>query len=261
MAVPAAAPGRSGLLPRSVLLCYSLPGIALSFSFLLIGLYFLKYATDVLLIAPALMGVLFAASRFWDGAADPLAGYLSDRTRTRLGRRRSWLAVLSRRFGKHRCWSAALWCLGIAYALLYFVLGERIASTPSQLVVTALLTTLLGALQSSHFVLSNSMQADVVDWDEERTGERKEGAYLAVLSFAEKCAAALAAAAVGFVLEWVGYVPGGEQNHATHVALLAMASFAPAVCHFVAAFLLTGFGLGEQEHARIRAVLTERSNG
>ena len=462
------APRPSALLPRSVVLCYALPGVGLTFSFLLMGLYFLKYATDVLLIAPALMGLLFAVSRFWDAVSDPLAGYLSDRTRSRFGRRRSWMilsalpfglslwmlwsppggitgglaavwvgvglflfyttytaysvpygalgvelshdyhdrtrlfawrqgigavgmlfgvgayylllesergsasvpspralgtgigvfasvaicagtlalvlrvgerseyqerrparifgafgdvlinpharrllvvqcthyvsvaalslvsaylfqyvlrvpsstaallvacfaggtvsaiplwVVLSRRFGKHRCWSAALWCLGVAYGLLYFVLDESVAATPARIAVTALLTALLGALQSSHFVLSHSMQADVIDWDEERTGERKEGAYLAALSFAEKCAAAFAAAAVGIVLDLVGYAPGQEQNHATHVALLALVSFVPAACHFLAAMLLAGFGLGEREHARIREVLAERANG
>ncbi len=468
MSAAGVATGASARLPRSVVLCYALPGVGLYFSFLLMGLYFLKYATDVLLITPAVMGILFAVSRLWDALSDPLAGYLSDRTRSRLGRRRSWMVasalpfglslwmlwsppggitgalaaawvgvglflfytaytaysvpygalgvelsrdyhdrtrlfawrqgigalgmlcgvgayylllesergsaavpspralgmgigafasisvcagtlalvlrvgerseyqerrparvfaafgdvlqnpharrllgvqgahfisvaalslvsaylfqyvlrvpsstaallvacfaggtvgaiplwvLLSRRFGKHRCWSAALWCLGVAYGLLYFVLDERVASTPSRLVVMAVLTVLLGALQSSHFVLSHSMQAVVIDWDEERTGERKEGAYLAALSFVEKASAALAAAAVGIALDLVGYAPGQEQNPATHVALLALASFVPAGCHFLAALLLAGFGLGEQEHARIREVLAERANG
>ena len=35
--------------------------------------------------------------------------------------------------------------------------------------------------------------------------------------------------------------------------ILALMSFAPAVCHVISALLLMGFGLGEQEHARIRA--------
>jgi len=45
----------------------------------------------VLLIAPAVMGVIFSISRIWDAISDPLAGYLSDRTRSRFGRRRIWL--------------------------------------------------------------------------------------------------------------------------------------------------------------------------
>jgi GPH family glycoside/pentoside/hexuronide:cation symporter len=37
------------------------------------------------------MGLIFGISRIWDGISDPLAGYFSDRTNTRIGRRRPWL--------------------------------------------------------------------------------------------------------------------------------------------------------------------------
>ena len=51
-------------------------------------------STDVLLLAPAAVGVLLAAARAWDALADPIAGSLSDGTRTRWGVRvdagRTW---------------------------------------------------------------------------------------------------------------------------------------------------------------------------
>lgn len=56
-----------------------------------VQIYFLNFATDVLLIAPGIVGVLFALGRIWDAVTDPVAGYLSDRTNTRLGRRRPWM--------------------------------------------------------------------------------------------------------------------------------------------------------------------------
>ena len=48
---------------------------------------------DVLLISPLVMGLIFSASRIWDAVSDPLVGYLSDRTRSRYGRRRTWMAA------------------------------------------------------------------------------------------------------------------------------------------------------------------------
>ena len=60
---------------------------------MLLNIYVLKYATDVLLIAPAIMGSIFGLARIWDALTDPVVGYLSDRTRSRLGRRRIWLAL------------------------------------------------------------------------------------------------------------------------------------------------------------------------
>ncbi|MFN3238379.1 MAG: MFS transporter, partial [Pseudomonadales bacterium] len=59
--------------------------------YLLLSLYIMKFSTDVLLIAPAVMGTIFGVSRVWDAISDPLVGYLSDRTKHSLGRRRLWL--------------------------------------------------------------------------------------------------------------------------------------------------------------------------
>ncbi|MEQ8485939.1 MAG: MFS transporter [Pseudomonadales bacterium] len=77
--------------PWRMVLAYGAPGIGAGYMYLLLGLYVMKFSTDVLLIAPAVMGLIFSASRIWDAVSDPLVGYLSDRTRSRWGRRRVWL--------------------------------------------------------------------------------------------------------------------------------------------------------------------------
>ncbi len=77
----------------SQVIAYGAPGIGAGYMYLLLSLYVMKFSTDVLLIAPAVMGTIFFVSRLWDGISDPLAGYLSDRTRSPLGRRRTWLAA------------------------------------------------------------------------------------------------------------------------------------------------------------------------
>ena len=41
----------------------------------------------------ATLGLLFLIGRLWDAVLDPLVGALSDRTRTRFGRRRPWIAA------------------------------------------------------------------------------------------------------------------------------------------------------------------------
>ena len=76
--------------------CFALPPVGAGYMFCLVSLYIMKYATDVLLIAPAIMGLIFGFSRFWDAISDPLAGYLSDKTNTRWGRRRPWIFRLNR---------------------------------------------------------------------------------------------------------------------------------------------------------------------
>ena len=76
-----------------VIFAYNVPTIGLGYMFLLVNMYLMKFATDELLIAPSTMGLLFGLSRIWDAVTDPLAGYFSDRTNTRLGRRRPWILV------------------------------------------------------------------------------------------------------------------------------------------------------------------------
>lgn len=50
------------------------------------------YATELGLGLP-LVGAIFMLSRIWDAVNDPLIGVLSDRTRTRFGRRKPWIAA------------------------------------------------------------------------------------------------------------------------------------------------------------------------
>lgn len=77
----------------SVITAYGAPGIGAGYMYLLLSLYIMKFSTDVLLIAPAVMGTIFGISRVWDAISDPLVGYLSDRTKHSLGRRRLWLLL------------------------------------------------------------------------------------------------------------------------------------------------------------------------
>jgi len=70
---------------------YGVPAVASAAPVFFVQFYFLSFATDVLLLAPATVGLILASGRIWDAVTDPLAGYGSDRTRSRWGRRRPWL--------------------------------------------------------------------------------------------------------------------------------------------------------------------------
>lgn len=77
--------------PLPVLLSWGGPVVAASAGLFFVQFFFLNFATDVLLIAPAVVGVIFALGRLWDAVSDPIVGTWSDRTHTRLGRRRPWM--------------------------------------------------------------------------------------------------------------------------------------------------------------------------
>ena len=76
--------------PLGRVLVYASPLVGVFLANSLVGIYLLKFATDVLYLAPALVGAIFLLGRVWDAVSDPLVGFLTDRTRSRLGRRRPW---------------------------------------------------------------------------------------------------------------------------------------------------------------------------
>ena len=73
------------------ILAYAGPGLMLSTAGLPLFVYLPKFYTDTLGAGAAMIGLFIFAARLLDGISDPLIGWLSDRTRTRWGRRRPYL--------------------------------------------------------------------------------------------------------------------------------------------------------------------------
>jgi GPH family glycoside/pentoside/hexuronide:cation symporter len=59
--------------------------------FTVLGFWSLNYLTDTAGLSAALAGFAVMAGKVWDAVTDPLMGYISDRTRSRWGRRRPYL--------------------------------------------------------------------------------------------------------------------------------------------------------------------------
>jgi GPH family glycoside/pentoside/hexuronide:cation symporter len=70
---------------------YGLGDFAFSSSYTVVAMFFLFYLTDVARLSPALAGTALLITKLWDAVIDPFLGHLTDRTRTRWGRRRPYL--------------------------------------------------------------------------------------------------------------------------------------------------------------------------
>ncbi len=61
--------------------------------FTIMGFYLLFFLTDVVGLRAGLAGTALMIGKFWDAVTDPAVGYLSDRTKSRWGRRRPYIFV------------------------------------------------------------------------------------------------------------------------------------------------------------------------
>jgi len=80
-------------LARRIQLAYGAGAIGTAIFGTVPGLLLLFFLTDTLGVPAGLAGVTLAIGKLWDVILDPVIGALSDRTRTRLGRRRPWMFV------------------------------------------------------------------------------------------------------------------------------------------------------------------------
>lgn len=161
-----------------------------------------------------------------------------------------WLSA-SRAYGKRNVWIASRILSAVSFAGAFFV-GE------GDWLAIILLVALIGTAEGCGRMVSPSIQADVIDYDEYLTGERKEGSYFAAWGLVQKSAGGISAMITGFGLQFSGFRPNLEQSAATKLVLRGLFSALPFVLYSVAAALLIRFRLNEKEHARIRASLDAR---
>jgi len=74
-------------------LAYAVPAAALALIGTTFYVFIPKFYSDVVGVRLGVLSLVVLFSRIWDAVIDPAAGHLSDRTRTRWGRRRPWMGV------------------------------------------------------------------------------------------------------------------------------------------------------------------------
>jgi len=75
------------------MILYSMSGFGIGCADFIVAVYLLKYYTDHVALSAMLAGTALMIGKLLDGASDPVMGYISDRTKTRWGRRRPWFLV------------------------------------------------------------------------------------------------------------------------------------------------------------------------
>ena len=164
-----------------------------------------------------------------------------------------WIKI-SGKFGKKQAWLAAMAINTGAFSGV-FLLGA------GDELLYGILVLLSGIGFGATLAIPSSIQADVIDYDELMTGERREGQYIGIWSLAKKIAAA-AGVGIGLsVLGAAGYKPNTEQPGSVVLTLRLLYALVPCLCNAAAIVLALSYPITEAKHRAIKKAITERRNG
>ena len=162
-----------------------------------------------------------------------------------------WL-MLSKRFGKHRTWCAAMAvaCLAFSGALL---LGS------GDMALFFVICAITGLMLGADLVLPPAMQADVLDVDRLETGEERAGLLFAIWSMAQKLSLALAVGIAFPLLDLAGFDAHAEEPGALWALSLFYAGI-PVLFKLAAIRLMHHHMLDEAAQKSLRAQITARKS-
>jgi GPH family glycoside/pentoside/hexuronide:cation symporter len=159
---------------------------------------------------------------------------------------------LADRYEKRHLWMICLAGSALAYG------GLGIGPESISLAVALPLAATMGLFGGGFFVFEPAIRAEVIDYDEYETGERKEGVYSAASQIVGKAAGAGITMFAGVALQWAGYVPNVEQADSVKLVIRCLFGGVPFVCFGIAFVLMYNFRLGRAEHAEVRVELDRR---
>jgi GPH family glycoside/pentoside/hexuronide:cation symporter len=163
---------------------------------------------------------------------------------------------LSKRYGKIKVWMAGMVLTGLSFGGMFFL--PFIESMDHRLFLIMFLAAFAGLANGCGGTLGPSVQGDVIDYDEYKTGERKEGSYFAAWNFVYKSALGVMLLLTGFVLDFAGFVPNVEQTMQVKLAMVSLYGLFPLVCYTIGAILFSRFTLDEKAYEVIRTELDAR---
>lgn len=163
----------------------------------------------------------------------------------------AWFAT---RIGKRKMFGIAIGLAALGYGLKWFLYNPE---APWLLYFAAPLMAFgLGGL----FTLMPSMVADVVDMDEVRSHQRREGMFASIFWWVVKLGQGMATAMGGFLLASTGFdqALGGDQAESTLFWLRVWDVTIPVVFYMVAIWLVTTLDISREKAAEVRKILEAR---
>ena len=164
-----------------------------------------------------------------------------------------WVAG-AKRFEKKSMWLMSMAVNTGAFSGVFF-LG------PGDELTYGVLVIISGIGFGATLAIPSAIQADVIDYDELISGERREGLYIGLWSVAKKLAAALGVGAGLALLGTSGYVPNVRQSDTVVLYLRILYALVPCLCNAAAIVIALAYPITGAVHRDIRNAIGRRAAG
>lgn len=165
----------------------------------------------------------------------------------------AWIWV-SRRTGKKAAWLTSMAVNSGAFVCVFF-LG------PGDELMYGILVFLSGIGFGATLAIPSAIQADVIDYDELLTGERREGQYIGWWSISKKMAAAVGIGVGLSLLGNAGYIPNTEQTEDVRFMLRVLYALVPSILNLIGLFIALTYPIDDKMHAQIRQAIQDKTIG
>jgi sugar (glycoside-pentoside-hexuronide) transporter len=115
-----------------------------------------------------------------------------------------------------------------------------------------------GAFNIALWLISGSIVPDIIEWDQLRVKERREGAYYGTWTLIRKGAIGGAFVIVGFLLEYFGYQPDVEQTERALLGIRLLFGPIPSLLLILGVIIFIRFPITKEVHEGILRQIEER---
>jgi GPH family glycoside/pentoside/hexuronide:cation symporter len=127
--------------------------------------------------------------------------------------------------------------------------------------VYGVLVALSGIGFGGTLALPSAIQADVIDYDELLSGERREGQYVGPWSISKKLAAAIGIGTGLSLLGMAGYTPNVDQTEGVVFMLRVLYTLIPSLCNLAGIAVALAHPINGTIHGEIRQGIARRYAG
>lgn len=123
-----------------------------------------------------------------------------------------------------------------------------------------LIAAFFGGIFAGSILIMDSILTDVVDYDEFKTGEKREGLYFGIWKMGVKFSQAFGIAITGFLLDIIGF-QNGLITQSQEVGFRLAMIFGPGVGFFfiLGSLIFLFFPLTDAKHIQVQRILTKRT--